>query len=211
MILWIKIYVASWLILSLFWAALLFRERKHTVIFTKQYATFLLEKWKVATFFISVSVLCYISKLGYDPTWDIPETIVMGILTYYTAPYSVGILYRWFKWLHIGWVEPCIALILIFFCSAWLYDAYVWLFLLGEYPITAFSNLWISPFFYVFAGMMWNLIYVEDEWVSFSFTHKKWIDSAHVPSPFFKLLPHLFPIMLFMVIIFWYFIYLNQN
>lgn len=147
--------------------------------------------------------------LEYDPTWDIPETIMMGLLTYYTAPYSIGILYRFAKGWNRDYRELYISIIFLFFSSAWSYDLYAMVVLLGNnYPTTAFANLCISPFFYILAGMMWNLDYREDTGVIFVYNRPEWI-AFQGSGGLKKIYVYVLPIVIFMAVIFGYFIYLN--
>lgn len=160
-------------------------------------------------FFISLLLLCIMASLWIDPTWDIPETIIMSFLTYYTSPYSTWIIYRYLKIKDINFYEFYIAIILLLFSSAWFYDLYVLLFLLWEYPNTAFSNLLLSPFFYTFWGIMWNLWYIKNEWVVFLFKKSNWISCKVEEGWFGKIFLYILPIVMFMFCVFWYFLYLN--
>ncbi|MGE4444337.1 MAG: hypothetical protein AB7E37_05075 [Candidatus Altimarinota bacterium] len=153
--------------------------------------------------------LSYISTLGFDPSWDIPETIVMSIMTFYFSPYSVGTIYRYFKGFHKSNIELYIAVILLFFISCWFYDAYSALFLLGHYPPMAFSNIGLSPFFYIFAGMLWSLDYSKDKGAIFVYTSPEWIDFKGERKSFYKIFLWTLPMIGFMVFIFGYFIWIN--
>lgn len=205
----IYIYLISWIILVFIWLISIFINRKTLLLFKIEYVNFLLKKWKIVIFFIAFILLCIIADLWLDPTWDIPETIIMSILTYYTAPYSVWAIFRYIRWINKNFSEFYISIILLFFSSAWFYDLYVYLYLLWEYPLTAFSNLLLSPFFYLFAWMIWNLAYIEWKGVVFLFSETKWIHLENINNSFCKISIYLLPVILFMVVIFWYFIYLN--
>lgn len=207
--LYFKIYLITWVTLTLIWLFLLISNKKNILLFSKQYIDFILIKWKLILFLIAFILLSIMANLWLDPTWDIPETIVMSILTYYTAPYSIWIIYRYTKWLNKNLYEFYIAIILLFFSSAWFYDIYVLLFLLWKYPITAFSNLLLSPFFYLLAWIMWNLWYSKTEWVIFLFTKEDWINYKNDKWYFWDMFIYILPIVIFMIIIFWYFLYLN--
>lgn len=204
----IKIYFISWIILTLIWVFLLIKNRKNILLFKREYMSFVLIRWKVIIFVIATLLLCYVADLWLDPTWDIPETLVMSFLTYYTAPYSVWIIYRYVKWLNNNLYEFYIAIILLFFSSAWFYDVYTLFFLLWEYPIMAFSNLALSPPFYILAWMLWNLNYNKNKWVYMAFSEESWVDKKSDRWSFFRILLFIIPIILYMVIIFWAFIYI---
>ncbi len=206
---YITLYIIFWLILTITWFILIIKERKNIILFKKDYVLFLLKKWKIVLFLIAMIGLSYISTLWFDPSWDIPETIVMSIMTFYFSPYSVWTIYRYFKWFHKSNIELYIAVILLFFISCWFYDAYSALFLLGHYPPMAFSNIWLSPFFYIFAGMLWSLDYSKDKWAIFVYTSPEWIDFKWERKSFYKIFLWTLPMIGFMVFIFWYFIWIN--
>lgn len=203
------IYFCTWLILSIIWLVLLIKNRNNILLFKKKYIMFLLIRWKLILFLIAFVLLCYMANLWLDPTWDIPETVVMSFLTYYTSPYSIWVIYRYLKWINKNFYEFYIWIILLFFSSAWFYDIYAYIFLLWEYPLTAFSNLLLSPFFYLLAWMMWNMWYTKKDWVIFLFTKKKWCTYKIDKNGFWKIFTYTIPIIIFMVVIFWYFLYLN--
>ena len=202
-------YLITWSLLTTIWFFLLIKYKNNILLFSKEYYNFIFIKWKVIIFFIAFILLCIIANLWLDPTWDIPETIIMSALTYITAPYSIWIIFRYIKWLNKKFYELYIAIILLFFTSAWIYDLYAMLFLLWEYPLTAFSNLLLSPFIYLFAWMIWNLWYSKKDWIIFLYDKKNWINYKNVSWWFKKIFIYILPIILFMVILFWYFLYLN--
>ncbi len=206
----IRIYIILWIILILIWLVLLIKNRKEVLLFRKKYINFLFVRWKLILFFLAVISLSIMSTLWLDPTWDIPETIVMSILTFYTAPYSSWIIYRYLRWLNKNSYEFYIAIILLFFSSAWFYDLYTLLFLLWEYPPMAFSNLLLSPFFYLFWWITWNFGYSKKKGVIFLFKEKDWIDTKTEKDWFDKIFLYILPIIIFMIVIFWGFLYLNM-
>jgi hypothetical protein len=206
---YIRTYIFFWLVSTLIWVILLIKERKNIILLKKDYVLFLFKKWKVTTFLIATISLNYISTLWYDPTWDIPETIIMSILTFYFSPYSAWIFYRYYKWINKSKIELFISIILMFFSSCWFYDVYVMIFLLWYYPETAFVNISLSPYFYIFAWIMWNLDYSKKDWVIFIFTKKEWINFKCEKWNFWKIFFYTLPFIIFMTIVFWFFIYLN--
>lgn len=208
---YIKLYIIFWVILTIICLILLIKERKNIILFKKDYVLFLCKKWKIFLFLLAVIWFCYISTLWYDPSWDIPETIIMSLMTFYFAPYSAWIFYRFYKWLNKSKKELYIAIILMFFSAGWFYDVYSMIFLLWYYPIEmAISNLWISPFFYIFWWAMWNLDYSKKDWAIFVYTKKEWINFKWEKWNFLKIFIYTLPIILFIVFIFWYFIYISK-
>lgn len=209
MSIYIKLYIIFWLILTLIWLILLIKERKNIIIFKKDYILFLYKKWKIILFLIATISLSYISTLWYDPSWDIPETIIMSLMTLYFAPYSTWIFYRFYRWINKSKLEFYIAIILMFFSSCWFYDIYAMIFLMWYYPPMAFPNLWLSPFFYIFAWIMWNLDYSKKDWVIFTYAKNEWINYKWEKWNFLKIFIYTLPIIIFMCFIFWYFIRIN--
>lgn len=209
MSIYIKLYIIFWLILTIIWLILLIKERKNIILFKRDYVLFLFKKWKIILFLIATISLSYISTLWFDPSWDIPETIIMSLMTLYFAPYSAWIFYRYYKWINKSKKEFYIAIILMFFSACWFYDIYAMIFLMWYYPPMAFSNLWLSPFFYIFAWMMWNLDYSKKDWVIFVYSKREWVKFKWEQWNFWKIFIYTLPIILFMVFIFWYFIFDN--
>lgn len=202
-------YVSVWSALALGAGVFVIVDRKDSPLFDLRYYSALFRPWKIASFVLATSILCWLSTLGYDPTWDIPETLAMSVMTFSFAPYSVGTIYRFAKRVRRKVTELFTAVVLTFFVSAWFYDAYATLFLLGEYPRTAFSNLGLSPFFYVLAGIFWSLECYGDR-PTISFSRPEWFGFQSTGKCFFSILPTAVPIIVFMVAIFWRFAYLSR-
>lgn len=205
----IKLYILFYLILTIIWIILIKKNKQEIILFKKDYFLFLFKKWKIILFLIATIGLSYISTLWYDPSWDIQETIIMSLLTFYFSPYSVWIIYRFYKWITKSKIELYISIILMLFSACWFYDIYAMIFLLWYYPPMAFSNLFLSPFFYLFAWIMWSLDYSKKDWVIFTYTKKEWICFKWEKWNFWKVFIYILPIILFMVFIFGYFILIN--
>ena len=172
----VKVYITLCALQTLFWFIYLYSNHKKILLFSKEYLYFISIKWKLLLFFTALGLLCLISYISKDPTWDIPETLIMSLLTFYTSPFSIGTIYRNLFWIQSNYIELYLSVILLFFSSAWFYDGYVYFILLWNYPETAFSNLFLSPFFYLLWGILWNLGYSKKDWVVLLFSRKEWID-----------------------------------
>lgn len=205
----ISLYTLLWWILTWICFIFLIKRRKDIILFRKDYILFLFKKWKISLLLIAMILLSYISTLWYDPSWDIPETVIMSIFTFYFSPYCVGVMYRFYKWIHRDIIELYISIILMFFSSCWFYDAYATIFLLGYYPPMAFANLWLSPFFFLFAGNMWNLDYSKEKWIIYTHSQKDWIHFKWEPKIFSRIFLHIIPVILFMTLVFGHFLYLS--
>lgn len=204
-----QVYIFCWIILTFVWMILLIKNRNNIIIFQKKYFVFLFKKWKIFLFLLAVGLFSYISSLWFDPTWDIPETIIMSLLTFYTSVFSVGTLYRFYRNIEKDYIKLYIAFIFIFFSSSWFYDAYAIIFLTWYSPLMWISNLFISPFLYMFWWLTWSLDYTKKTGVIFVFTQKEWIDFQWEKWNFWKILLWSLPMIITIACIFWYFIFLS--
>ena len=97
----------------------------------------------------------------------------MSILTYVTAPWAIGVIYRCFTG-KVGWVQLYVATCAALFSFSWSYDVYL-LFRDGAYTDLWLANLKLSALVYIAAGLMWNLIWKEDRGVIFGFMADDWL------------------------------------
>jgi hypothetical protein len=194
-----KIYMAAWGTALLVGAVVFVIKRKTVLPTCPGYFKFLTMPWKVITFVIATSGLTIIGGLTWDTTWDAVDSIFMSVLTFLTAPWAVGILYRAFR-KQTGWGEAYIAVCLWLFSASWSYDLYIVL-RDGVYPLTWQANLYLSSILYLMAGMLWNLDWTTERRLHFAFMKDDW--PAPNPNPVFtKLLGLALPIILFVAILF---------
>ncbi len=160
-------------------------------IFGKDYARFLFKLWKILTFIISASLVISLSEYANDPTWDYYDALIMSVLTYLTAPYAIGTIFR-FLFMKTGkWGELFIAFLFWIISAGLSYDLYIF-FSQGFYPASWLENLIISSCLYILAGLFWNLEYREKDGVKFSFQHKGWFICKSEGDNFIKIFPILF-------------------
>ena len=193
-----KIYMEGWGATLLAGAVVFIIKRKTILPTCPGYFKFLAMPWKVVTFVIAATGMTVIAPYTGDPTWDYVDALFMSILTFLSAPWAVGILYRA---LHkqAGWGEAYIAACLWLFSASWSYDLYIVL-RDGIYPLTWQSNLYLSSILYLLAGMLWNLDWTSERRLHFAFIGKGW--PSPNPNPVFtKLLWIGLPIMLFVAIL----------
>jgi hypothetical protein len=150
---------------------LLIRKR-HLRDRLSDYRAFLSEPWKIATFIIATAGITLAAPYSGDPTWDYPDSIAMSVMTFVSAPWAVGAIFRSLR-TGSGWMDVYIALCLMLFSSSWCYDAYI-LLRDGVYPPTWLSNLIISPCLYIAGGLFWNLEHIPGKGVIFSFQRGTW-------------------------------------
>lgn len=85
-------YALLWLSLTFICMASLLCQRRAFYLECKTYLPFLLIPWKLATFLPVLIFLIVAGPYTNDPTWDVVSGGGMAILTYLTAPWSIGIL-----------------------------------------------------------------------------------------------------------------------
>lgn len=160
----------------------------------KPYLCFLAQPWRAITFLAAALGITLAAPYTGDHTWDYFDGAAISFLTYLTAPWSVGILYRVFK-LKLNPGEIFIACALMLFSSSWFYDGYI-LLRDGVYPATWLSNLIISPCFYIAGGLFWNLEQNKEKGSFFSFQRRRWFLSRR-PSDWVGLIWIMMPFMCF--------------
>jgi hypothetical protein len=127
-----------------------------------------------------------------DQTWDYYDAMMMSVLTFATAPWAVGTLYRTLR----GEARPAnayVALCAMLFSASWCYDIYL-VFRDGSYPMTWWANMAASSILYLLAGMLWNLEWRPGRGATFGFMEQGWPDPAHAAG-FSKLVWMAIPIM----------------
>ena len=165
-------YLAAWGTACLIAGGLMIRHRRELTLFGKAYRQLLFQPWKLFTFAIAGSAITLAGPYTCDPTWDYVDGAFMSLLTFFTAPWVVAILYRF-----VRGREPIrqlyIALCVWFFSACWSYDLYL-LFRDGHYPLTWLPNILASSSMYLTAGLLWSLEWQGGRGVSFSFLQPTW-------------------------------------
>ena len=192
-------YIACWSSACIIALVILLQNRNTIILFHKSYWRFLLTAWKLTTFLIATSAFIILAPYTGDATWDYYDAAFMSILTYMTAPWSIGILFRFIKKLEkprIAYVAVCVWL----FSASWSYDIYL-VFRDGFYPITWSSNIFASSVLYISAGLFWNLEHLEGRGVIFGFMINDW-PSAGTEGNFNKILFYALPFMILAAAVF---------
>ena len=168
------VYTAAWLAACLVAAVLVARAPRRYALLHRPYLRLLLRPWKVATFVVAAAFLIAIAPYSGDYTWDRVDAALMAALTYLTAPWAVGALYRVARRrleARQAFVAGCAWLL----SASWCYD--LWVFLRdGVYPPTWASNLAASSVLYACAGLLWSLAHVPGRGVVFAFMDDDWPD-----------------------------------
>jgi hypothetical protein len=148
-------YTVWWISFCLVAAAILWQERIRVAANWRAYVRFLCVPWKLATFLPAFLFVGFGGHFTDDETWDLVTGIGMSILTFTTAPWAIGILYKCLSGKK-HWKYLMVAVALTFFSCSWFYDGYLFL-RDGHYTSRWLGNLILSPMVYVAAGLMWNL------------------------------------------------------
>ena len=108
-----------------------------------------LRPWKLVTLAIGIGILIVGANIERLPDWDTGISVVMGILTYFTAPWSVRVVIerRW-RWLPLALLYAWIAIDLSYFAWNW--------HLGPEFTdIVRQANMWPSTCLYFLCGFLW--------------------------------------------------------
>lgn len=165
-------YTAGWLLLCAIAAFMLIRQPHKFAILSSQYRGFICEPWKLITAITATIAMTVMAPYTGDPTWDYFDAFYMSFLTWATAPWCVGILYRFARRLENG-VSLHVAICLWFFSASWSYDLYIWI-RDGYYPMTWTSNIVASSFLYLMAGILWNLAWNRERGLHLAFMTDEW-------------------------------------
>lgn len=161
----LKIYLAAWISYSILCVWLYASDRKSFPLHA--YKSFLLVPWKLITFSVAAIGITVVAPYTADPTWDYVDAAMMSVLTFLTAPWSVGTIYLGIRGkARVRHVLVAIGLWML--SASWCYDLYL-LIRDGQYPMTWDVNIYASSVLYLSAGLLWNLEYRSGRGVTFSF------------------------------------------
>jgi hypothetical protein len=165
-------YMAAWSIACLIAIMILIKDRQAFALAHENYWRFLFQPWKVITFLIAGVGLAVIAPYTGDPTWDYIDAAVMSILTFVTAPWVVGALYKTFNG-DLQYRQAYVAICLWLFTASWFYDAYI-LLRDGDYTKLWLPNMFASSALYLLGGLFWNLEWREGRGTIFGFMEDDW-------------------------------------
>ena len=173
----IFIYLVCWVFACLIALVLYMRDKNSYALSHATYWRFLFVRWKVITFLIAATGMTVIAPYTGDPTWDYTDALFMSVLTFLTAPWSIGSIYKVLK-KEIPFQQGFVAVCLWMFSASWSYDFYL-LIRDGKYPATWFANIFASSALYLLAGLLWNLEYRQGRGAIFSFMEADWPNPAN--------------------------------
>lgn len=199
------IYITFWATACLIAAVVYIRDRQSYALSHSDYWHFLFKPWKVITFLIAATGLTVIAPYTGDPTWDYFDALFMSLLTFFTAPWATGVLYKVAK-RELAFKQAFVAGCIWMFSASWSYDLYL-LIRDGCYPDTWFSNIFASSALYMSAGLLWNLDWRKERGVIFSFMEADWpVMSSYsvLPKILWFALPLMILVTLFILLFFWF-------
>jgi hypothetical protein len=189
-----KFYLLFWLTLIFIALVILIRDRPSFEILKRPYFRFLFVPWKVATFLVAGAVMTLAAPYSGDYTWDYIDAAVMSVMTFLTAPWTTGVLYKFIKGKE-SFKTAYVALCTAMFSFSWFYDGYIFL-RDGFYPHTWLHNIVLSSMLYFSAGLLWNLEPAEKRTVAFSFERDGWPE-GHPKTGFKEIFLASMPFLLF--------------
>jgi hypothetical protein len=165
-------YILFWGSFCLLAVAILVPDRNTLLPEWRAYFRFLSLPWKLAIFAPAFLFVSFAGRFTDDETWDLVTGSGMSILTFLTAPWSIGL----FCQVLMG-KRPrryfIVATALCLFSSSWFYDSYL-LWRDGVYTQRWLGNLIASPVICVAAGLLWNLEAESASRYQLSFVRPDW-------------------------------------
>lgn len=125
-------YLFSWIVFCFVNFYFLIKNPSEFTLTSTPYLKFLLRPWKIVTLIVATLGIILIAPYTGDPTCDYIDAALMSILTFVTAPWSIGTLYRGIKFKVVNKSE-ILAVCLWMFAASWSYDLYL-LLRDGYYP-----------------------------------------------------------------------------
>jgi len=123
----------------------------------KKYINELFRPWKLVTFSIALGYYIFGAYHYHCPTWDVPVSIIMSVLTYVFAPWTISSVYYLIKKRPRHWVlKLTICAMVIYACASGSYELYNWWHLGYHPPPTYWVNLYYSSLIFFAAGMVWK-------------------------------------------------------
>ena len=152
------LYSAAW-IAWLVLAPLAVRRRPAEYEFLgRAYWRFLAEPWRLATFALATATITLAAPYSGDPTWDLPDSLLISATTYALTPWAIAALGRRALGLGTRTTGAARGIVAIgaLLLPCWTYDVYIYA-RDGYYPASWAPNVVLSGAICVLAGLFWNL------------------------------------------------------
>ena len=122
-----------------------------------KYSKELMRPWKLLTFAFALSYYIWGAYHYKCPTWDVPVSIIMSVLTYIFAPWVVKSAYYLIQKRPKHWIRGLfICAGVLYACASGSYELYNWWNLGYWPPPTYWVNLYYSSLIFFAAGMFWR-------------------------------------------------------
>lgn len=165
-------YICVWAAACVVAVLIYLRDSETYAVSQGAYWRFIFKPWKLVTFLIAATGLTVVAPYTGDPTWDYCDSVVMSLLTYFTAPWTVGVFYKTFRG-RLPKKQAYVAACVWLFSVSWFYDTYI-LLRDGEYTPLWLPDLFASSTLYAFAGLLWNLDWRPHRGTIFAFMEDDW-------------------------------------
>jgi hypothetical protein len=121
-----------------------------------RYLRRLLRPWKICTFLLGTAFFIWGAYAFDAPTWDVPVSILMSIVTFLLAPWSVDQLVLGVLGHGLQRLRLIAGLAGIYACGSGSYEIYhvIWS---GWHPPTYWENFFFSIPTAAVAGLLWRL------------------------------------------------------
>ena len=196
---WCWVYLGVWASACLLAVAMVARRRREYALLDRAYGRFLLAPWRLGTFTLAAIPLALVAPYSGDPTWDWFDALFMAGLTYLTAPWAVGTLWRVMRGLQPA-RQAYVAACAWGFSASWSYDLYL-VVRDGAYGVTWLDNLAASSVLYLFAGLLWSLEWRTGRGLHLAFQDPSW-PRAGEPGAFGRVAILAVPIMIVVAVLF---------
>jgi len=175
-----QVYLSLWLTACLLALILVLVDRPRFSFLDRGYWRFLLRPWRIALFLTALLGIIGLAPYSGDPTWDAYDGAFMSVLTFLTAPWVTGTIFRTRRF-RFDAKALFVALCLWMLSASWSYDLYI-LLRDGFYPSTWLSNLVLSSLLYFGAGLLFNLTGAPGGRLTLAFLCEGWfVEDVPIP------------------------------
>ena len=123
----------------------------------KSYIAELFRPWKFVTFSLALGFYIWGAYFYRLPTWDVPVSIIMSLLTYFFSPWVVKTLFYLYCERPKKWkLKLFVCLLVTYACALGSYEIYHMTIGIGCHPPTYWPNLYYSTLIFLAAGIFWK-------------------------------------------------------
>jgi hypothetical protein len=121
-----------------------------------RYLRGLARPWKVVGFAFGTGFFVWGAYFWDVPTWDVGVSILMSVLVFLLAPWSMDLVWRSLRTRGPGWPgRLALGLALLYLVASGSYEIYNTI-RMGQHPVTYWENLAFSVPVTIAAGMLWR-------------------------------------------------------